>query len=151
MAHCPAIALLLPRHKTCNAGKQTCMVPMHPSTYWHACLSCKYHCMSNICFCGLTARPCNTCWLLVSGLPFTLIVVYQPSVMFACSFPISFWGTFFDESLQHLPSHANFSWKAVRVSSGNSMSWKYGVLCNGEHELYDLINDPDELDNLYDR
>ena len=44
--------------------------------------------------------------------------------------------------------YPNHTYKALRVI-GQDYNLLYTVWCSGEHEIYDLINDPYELQNLW--
>ena len=46
--------------------------------------------------------------------------------------------------------HPNTTYKAVRVM-GEDYNFYYSVWCNNEHELYDMVKDQGQMDNIYKR
>ncbi|KAJ3326000.1 Extracellular sulfatase Sulf-1 [Boothiomyces sp. JEL0866] len=73
---------------------------------------------------------------------------------------IEFWGIKLDEgaAIENLTSYAtqtiyfdpHFTYKGVRVcTESKEYCFKYNKLCNGTIELYNLANDPHELNNIY--
>ncbi|KAF2720298.1 arylsulfatase [Polychaeton citri CBS 116435] len=61
---------------------------------------------------------------------------------------IEMWGIIMSEGKYEMVLHHNHTYKAIRII-GQGYNLLYTVWCSGEHELYDLSNDPYEMDNLY--
>ncbi|KIX07139.1 uncharacterized protein Z518_05116 [Rhinocladiella mackenziei CBS 650.93] len=61
---------------------------------------------------------------------------------------IEYWGFALAEGKYDQRMIWNNTYKGLRLI-GNNYNFYYSVWCNGEHELYDLINDPYETKNLY--
>ncbi|KAF2402941.1 Arylsulphatase [Trichodelitschia bisporula] len=60
---------------------------------------------------------------------------------------IEYWGFAMGEGKFDRGFHTNNTYKALRVI-GRDYNLYYSVWCHGEHELYDLRNDPGQLNNL---
>ena len=58
------------------------------------------------------------------------------------------WGIIMSEGKYGSILYPNHTYKALRVI-GKDYSLLYTVWCSGEHELYDLVSDPYEMNNLY--
>lgn len=58
------------------------------------------------------------------------------------------WGVIMSEGDHGQVLYPNHTYKAIRVIAAG-YSLLYTVWCSGEHELYDLVKDPHETDNLY--
>ncbi|CZT23448.1 related to ARS-1 arylsulfatase [Ramularia collo-cygni] len=61
---------------------------------------------------------------------------------------VEMWGIIMSEGKFGSVLYPNHTYKAVRVV-GKGYSFLYMVWCGGEHELYDLVHDPYQIDNLY--
>ncbi|PPJ57714.1 hypothetical protein CBER1_00089 [Cercospora berteroae] len=61
---------------------------------------------------------------------------------------IEAWGVIMSEGNHGSILYPNHTYKALRII-GKSYSLLYTIWCSGEHELYDLIQDPYEMKNLY--
>ncbi|USW58936.1 Putative sulfatase, alkaline-phosphatase-like, core domain superfamily [Septoria linicola] len=61
---------------------------------------------------------------------------------------IESWGVIMSEGNYGSLLYPNHTYKALRVI-GERYSFLYTVWCSGEHELYDLVSDPYEMQNLY--
>ncbi|SCV67034.1 BQ2448_5680 [Microbotryum intermedium] len=42
----------------------------------------------------------------------------------------------------------NQTYRAIRIVEGDDIDLSYAVWCTGEHEIYDLLTDPDQIHNL---
>ncbi|SCZ95918.1 BZ3500_MvSof-1268-A1-R1_Chr8-1g09882 [Microbotryum saponariae] len=42
----------------------------------------------------------------------------------------------------------NQTYRAIRIVEGDSLDLSYAVWCTGEHEIYDLLTDPDQMHNF---
>ncbi|EKG14784.1 Sulfatase [Macrophomina phaseolina MS6] len=60
---------------------------------------------------------------------------------------VEFWGQGQDEGKYAAPDKDNTTYKFLRLV-GESYSFAYSVWCTNEHELYDVQNDPYQLNNL---
>lgn len=63
---------------------------------------------------------------------------------------IEAWGVIMSEGNHGSVLYQNHTYKALRII-GKDYSLLYTIWCSGEHELYDLIQDPYEMENLYTR
>lgn len=61
---------------------------------------------------------------------------------------VEMWGIILSEGKYGFELYENHTYKAVRVI-GEGYSFLYTVWCSGEHELYDMINDPWQIKNIY--
>ncbi|KAI1626105.1 arylsulfatase [Exophiala viscosa] len=61
---------------------------------------------------------------------------------------VEYWGFALAEGNFGTKMYWNNTYKGLRLI-GNGYNFYYSVWCSGEHELYDLTNDPYELTNLY--
>ncbi|KUI58056.1 Arylsulfatase [Cytospora mali] len=61
---------------------------------------------------------------------------------------VEMWGIILSEGKYGFDLYHNHTYKAVRVI-GEGYSFLYTVWCSGEHELYDMINDPWQMKNIY--
>lgn len=61
---------------------------------------------------------------------------------------IEAWGVIMSEGNHGSILYPNHTYKALRII-GQGYSLLYTIWCSGEHELYNLIQDPYEMDNLY--
>ncbi|KUI66329.1 Arylsulfatase [Cytospora mali] len=61
---------------------------------------------------------------------------------------VEMWGIILSEGKHGFDLYHNHTYKAVRVI-GEGYSFLYTVWCSGEHELYDMVNDPWQMKNIY--
>ncbi|KAM3422102.1 Arylsulfatase [Cercospora zeina] len=61
---------------------------------------------------------------------------------------IEAWGVVMSEGNHGSILYPNHTYKALRVI-GQGYSLLYTIWCSGEHELYNLLQDPHEMENLY--
>ncbi|KAH8883260.1 Arylsulphatase [Thozetella sp. PMI_491] len=61
---------------------------------------------------------------------------------------VEMWGIILSEGKYGYVLYNNHTYKALRVI-GDGYSLLYTIWCTGEHELYDLVQDPWEMNNLF--
>ncbi|KAF1981183.1 arylsulfatase [Aulographum hederae CBS 113979] len=61
---------------------------------------------------------------------------------------VEYWGFALGEGKHSDGFHWNNTYKGLRIT-GNGYNLYYSVWCSGEHQLYDLDNDPQQLHNLF--
>ncbi|KDE06712.1 hypothetical protein MVLG_03058 [Microbotryum lychnidis-dioicae p1A1 Lamole] len=59
-----------------------------------------------------------------------------------------YWVDGIEEGIYAGKSFLNTTYRAIRIVEGNSIDLSYAVWCTGEHEIYDLRTDPDQMHNL---
>ncbi|KAL8283402.1 hypothetical protein RQP46_005812 [Phenoliferia psychrophenolica] len=59
-----------------------------------------------------------------------------------------YWVEGIEEGRYAGPRRINQTYRAIRVVEGTEINFSYAVWCTGEHEIYDLNADPDQMDNL---
>lgn len=62
---------------------------------------------------------------------------------------VEMWGIIMSEGVHGYILYPNHTYKALRII-GHGYSLLYTVWCSNEHELYDLVSDPWEMNNLYE-
>ncbi|KAG0164068.1 hypothetical protein DFQ30_010563 [Apophysomyces sp. BC1015] len=88
-------------------------------------------------------------WVDGGVIPLTEELAHHPNPTAAESLAVEFWAlTDLPEFYPQVPSVGPNTYKTLRVIS-ETYNWMYAVWCTGEHELYDLKQDPYETNNLY--
>ncbi|KAL0081030.1 secreted arylsulphatase [Phycomyces blakesleeanus] len=88
-------------------------------------------------------------WVDGGVIPLTKDLERHPKPVAKESFAVEFWATFnMAENYPSIKIVGPNTYKTVRVISDN-YNYMYSVWCTGEHELYNLKDDPYELNNIY--
>lgn len=61
---------------------------------------------------------------------------------------VEMWGIILSEGKYGYELYQNHTYKALRVI-GEGYSFLYTVWCSGEHELYDMVDNPWQIENIY--